>query len=758
MKFIVKVGLLTILFSLTSFMVSGQSCGYNDLKFYTQGSIDSFAINYPGCSIIEGSVEIQGPNIINLLGLLPIKEIKGDLFLYGITNVNSLHGLDSILFIGNRIHISNNNLIADFNNLNNLKEVKGLWLTQLGNIDSINGFMDLEWQGISSLFVSGCKKLTWCSSDQICNYIENGGYALISSNASGCKSITQVEYHCGIIDTMTCDTSLFQALGDFDCETGSRWCTLLDFLDPGSKTGCFKLESFNNGSGFSICPEGGITHNPKWFAFYSYCDSISIDLKPTFCFSVVGNPPGIQAALVSWNDGECTSTDIADHYLDCRGLGPSMDPIHLRSGELEYGKLYYLVVDGWQGSVCDIEITINYACNPPPIGEWTEEMVGPDSICVGEYVEFQITLPENGEYVEWLYKDTSSLVFGSSSHNQESSSTRCVAFESPGLYTICALPGSLCSAGGSELCKTVSVHQCNEDALIDTTYLCPGDFVNIKKAPYSSPGSSSNYSSPGQWDIPIETAEGCDSIIRLIIASVENYPVWKDDLYKCFGDTIQVNGISYNSPGEYNYLIPAVDSSKCDTIVNFQVIDNLIDIAIQSESTELISGDSILIHSVLIDSIPNSTLNFYWYDEMGALIIAGQEEDSIHIHKAGTYCLKVESWTLDSTKVCFDVECITISNDSSSSIDQNPYHGNITFQPNPASESITLIFSNHLPNGTDVTIQIFNTVGQVIADKQLKQNNLPVTINSSQWPSGNYFIRCIIDESIIETGWVVVQH
>lgn len=758
MKLIIKISLLTILFFLTSFMVSGQSCGHNDLKFYTQGSIDSFAINYPGCSIIEGSVEIQGPNIKNLSGLLPIKEIKGDLYISNIPNLTSLHGLDSINFIGNWLRIQSIDSIEDFTNLNHLKLVKRLSLYGLYNIDSISGFVNLNWDSLLSLSIYGCKNLTWCSTDAVCSFIQSDKYTLISDNGSGCKSITQVEYNCGIIDTLTCDTTLFGAIADYDCASSIHSCSLLELVEPGTYSSCIKLREYGS-SGFNLClpPGVGSTQNAQWFSFFSYCDSISIYLEPTFCFHYKGDP-GIQAALVSWDDGVCTSYDWADHYLDCRGNGPDMTPILLQSGGLEYGKLYYLVVDGWQGSVCDIEITINYACNPPPIGEWTDQMEGPDSICVGEYVEFQVTMPENAEYIYWKYKDSTSVVFGGSTHILASSSNRCVTFDHPGLYTVCAQGGGNCTNNGSELCKTVSVHQCNSIVPIDTTYLCPGDFVKIQQAPFSSPGFSSNYYTPGQWDIPIETAEGCDSIIKLIIVSVENYPVWTDDLYKCFGDTIQVNGISFNNSGEYNYLIPAVDSSKCDTIVHFHVIDNLIDIAIQSESTELIPGDSILIHSVLIDSIANSTLRFYWYDEMGALIIAGQEEDSIYIHKAGTYCLKVESWTLDSTKVCFDVECITISNDSSSSIDQNPYHGNITFQPNPASESITLIFSNHLPHGTDVTIQIFNTVGQVVTAQQWNQNGLPAIINSSQWPSGNYFIRCIIDESIIEIGWVVVQH
>lgn len=56
-----------------------QSCLPDGITFTTQAQIDSFQINYPGCTEIEGSVDIYSDDIQNLQGLSVVTSIGGSL-------------------------------------------------------------------------------------------------------------------------------------------------------------------------------------------------------------------------------------------------------------------------------------------------------------------------------------------------------------------------------------------------------------------------------------------------------------------------------------------------------------------------------------------------------------------------------------------------------------------------------------------------------------------------------------------------------
>lgn len=58
-------------------VVSAQPCLPEGITFYTQTQIDSFQVNYPNCTEVEGSVLIEGNDITNLDGLEVLNAIGG---------------------------------------------------------------------------------------------------------------------------------------------------------------------------------------------------------------------------------------------------------------------------------------------------------------------------------------------------------------------------------------------------------------------------------------------------------------------------------------------------------------------------------------------------------------------------------------------------------------------------------------------------------------------------------------------------------
>ena len=77
-----------------------QTCLPAGITLTTQAQIDSFQINYPGCTEIEGDVEITGDDITSLNGLSVLTSIGGDLQIDSNAVLTSLTGLDNTASIG----------------------------------------------------------------------------------------------------------------------------------------------------------------------------------------------------------------------------------------------------------------------------------------------------------------------------------------------------------------------------------------------------------------------------------------------------------------------------------------------------------------------------------------------------------------------------------------------------------------------------------------------------------------------------------
>ncbi len=260
------------LISLAQFS-DAQSCLPGGINLTTQGQIDSFPYNYPGCIEIIGSFRVQdlnNGNITNLDSLIQIKTITGALFiencnqlvdLDGLDSLNSLgsllklddnlilssisglsglntipgrlqitnqdaltnlFGLDSITSIGGNLYIEENPLLTNLSALNNLSSINGslrishntslISLTGLEKLLSINGNLvithnvsllsldgleSIDYTSITDLDIRNCDLLTFCSIENICNFISSEyGYYIIDNNSLGCNLPSEVISIC----------------------------------------------------------------------------------------------------------------------------------------------------------------------------------------------------------------------------------------------------------------------------------------------------------------------------------------------------------------------------------------------------------------------------------------------------------------------------------------------------------------------------------------------------------------------------------
>lgn len=245
-KFIVLISVVAISYTFTT----AQPCLPDGITFSTQAQIDNFQADYPGCTVIEGNVSIQGSDITNLNGLSVLTSIEGNLMIGGYaagnpslssltgldnltsiggylwirinTSLTSLNGLEGLTFIGTNLIIWHNDALSTLTGLDSLTSIGGTLvieynasltsLTGLEGVTSIGGELfigyhialtslagldNIEAGSITNLIIRYNPSLSTCEVQSICDYLAApNGYVDIAFNASGCNSQAEVTAAC----------------------------------------------------------------------------------------------------------------------------------------------------------------------------------------------------------------------------------------------------------------------------------------------------------------------------------------------------------------------------------------------------------------------------------------------------------------------------------------------------------------------------------------------------------------------------------
>ena len=220
----------TLILSFSFFTCITAQCPPGDtLYLMYQNDIDSFAINYPNCTELPGTLFLGwfNPDITDLSGLNQITSIGGDLgFAF---HYSTFSGLENLGSIGRNFHIffgdfenfegfNNLNYIGgsfiveasyftDFTGLENLTTIENSLILRSfddglieipgglpSSLSSLNGLDNLDFSTLDNLAISNCQGLSVCSIEPVCSYLGNGGNAYIADNATGCNSIEEVLY------------------------------------------------------------------------------------------------------------------------------------------------------------------------------------------------------------------------------------------------------------------------------------------------------------------------------------------------------------------------------------------------------------------------------------------------------------------------------------------------------------------------------------------------------------------------------------
>ena len=168
-SFFSSVYFLINLFFLCATPLLAQTCFPDGIRFTSQNEIDNFAIEYPGCFAIEGSLIIGDPDypyddsdIQNLDGLSQITAISGNIVISGNEFLTSIDGLQNLTIIKGDLEINSNKILSSVRGLENIKEIMGslilsfncscLQLFGLENLEVIRGDFEIKYGSFNGLF------------------------------------------------------------------------------------------------------------------------------------------------------------------------------------------------------------------------------------------------------------------------------------------------------------------------------------------------------------------------------------------------------------------------------------------------------------------------------------------------------------------------------------------------------------------------------------------------------------------------------
>ena len=300
---------------------------------------------------------------------------------------------------------------------------------------------------------------------------------------------------CSALYSASSQACEFQEIQDgWTCETSVVICS----SDIDGYTGTLPVEGQGN-QPVPFCINGGSIENALWFSFVALDETVELLVTPANCTEGTSMFIGMQAAIYT----ECENNAT----IACQDSGTT-DPITLTENSFIPGNTYYLLLDGYGGSVCDFTIdavsgvadgTITLGTEGPNMISTTPAVdvcTEPDQIFSFEVPDCEVMGSSQFDFLfangwtcyEWtILPNTFSFLGANNSPYID------VVFEAEGVYTISVerhLSPFLTDCGAGECLDPPSIEVVINfiDTVENKTVICAGEFVNICGIPTGAPG------------------------------------------------------------------------------------------------------------------------------------------------------------------------------------------------------------------------------------------------------------------------------
>ncbi|MBK6995754.1 MAG: hypothetical protein IPH31_12780 [Lewinellaceae bacterium] len=240
-------------------------------------------------------------------------------------------------------------------------------------------------------------------------------------------------------------------------------CPPPGFPSPGNNCGspvicedldgyCTEINNSNQPRNYPCC-SGWQLNNDEWFGFFAGTTTITLEITPSNCET--GGQQGLQAAIYDNcpafppPNGWCTD-NLMDAQCSC-----TEDPFTLSANDFVIGQVYWFVIDGCSGNVCDYEIQVIEGSttgfppdNPGPV-------TGPTPVCQGSTTDYELP-PVNGA-TTYTWTPSPSNAGTINGNDNDISVSWATGFS--GTATLCVSTSNLCYTNPTQSCITVNVIQ-----------------------------------------------------------------------------------------------------------------------------------------------------------------------------------------------------------------------------------------------------------------------------------------------------------
>ena len=367
---------------------------------------------------------------------------------------------------------------------------------------------------------------------------------------------------------------------------------------------CNTINNNNFPQQFQGCSNQYVLNNDEWFAFTAGTTSITIQVTPSNC-SNNGNSAGLQAGIYHGCGGQ-----IMDLQCAC-----SEDPFILTSNNYVVGEVYYFVLDGCFGDVCDYAIdvlagsTVGVSPGPP------SPIVGDSVFCANTSTTFSIDPVFGATTYNWTISPGNVNVSSSTTNNELT-----INWGNSYLYNapieLCVSVSNACYTNPNVSCKTIKVVQTATAGIIGDATICignnstvdipvtlsgvpPWQFTPTLNGVPQTPVVTDtfpyilNVNQPGAWNIINFTS----SELMCPGDAFGPYNVTLDTVRVitisfCPGESVMAGGQVYTQPGIIRDTLPG--SFSCNALIDFHLVH--LPQPTRTETISLCPGQPVVIN------------------------------------------------------------------------------------------------------------------------------------------------------------------
>ncbi len=363
----------------------------------------------------------------------------------------------------------------------------------------------------------------------------------------------------------------------------------------------------------------GTIENNQWLAVQAASTTITIDITSFNCR--FGR--GVQLYMLDVNNNPVSS---------CFSSGGNNLPGQVTATNLIPGEVYFIMIDGFAGDICDFRIDIIGGVNTGPPDNIGFIRFDNDNPCPGQVVCYEVDPARGAAEYLWHVNGDGTILVGQGSNQV------CVQWSTPGTHEICVAPSNPCFVGDT-ICLPVDVINSTAVNNLPPMEFCSYEFP-LAEADYCITGKCpGTIPMAGTYCVSVGASTGlCDSTICYTFVEL---PIQQEvvDTFICLGNSFDFFGTRIDSGGTYIQQVPV--ANQCDRIIEWNV--ELVDLEAVIENPrpyDCIVGDTMLLEG--FNSTLGPRIQFEWTAFDGGVIEDGEDTPFAIIRGPGSYVLKIQ--------------------------------------------------------------------------------------------------------------------